>query len=242
MKKTTRTLLALILSAGIILSASACGKKKSTENSNDAGGTGSGATNASSTISQSKSGSIVKESDAYYNVYASELKVDLNKDKEIEYSDIASKCVVGDRIVGEVFISYKVPDDVQKELDRLDLTKDSDMDQYIKIYNEYQKREIILFDLDGNAINSIPLDDDCDFRNAYAGQNGEIMIATSHFDLKECASVPGLSSSLQKEKNSGISNFRPKTLCPICRSMCSITETFLWHPSENSISWIPREK
>ena len=81
MKRQTRTLLALALSAQMIFSLTACGSKKSDTNGSNTDANGNAAANSDSGSSNSNSGSrIVSESDPYYNVTTSSLEANVAHD------------------------------------------------------------------------------------------------------------------------------------------------------------------
>ncbi len=200
MKRSTRNLLAMALATQMVFSLTACGSKKKgnegTEGVAGSGtGTGSGTQSTSGQAAKTGSGSgrIVAETDPYYNVVASDLKADIAKDKEIQYSDISEHFIVGDRILANVFVSYKKPANVQDELDNLNLSDDKQLDKYLQIEAQYEERSLQLFDLNGEAIKKIELEDGSSFIGAFAGKDGEILIVTSKLDPKSCMATPKVS-------------------------------------------------
>ncbi len=211
MKKSIRTLFALMLSAQMALSFAACGSKKKGNSGKTSQGTTAGSTEAGkSGAAPVKTGSVrtVSENDPYYNVTVSDLKASVPKDKEIQFSDISSHYIVGDRILAQVFVSCKKSDEVQKKLDSLNLMDEKQLDEYYRIESEYSESSLQLFDLNGESIAKIELDPNSNFTGAFAGQNGEILVAVSKFEPKQCASVPGLfviSSSGEKIRDINLS-------------------------------------
>ena len=211
MKKSIRTLFALMLSAQMVLSFTACGsKKKGTSGASSRGTSTSSTESENSGAAPVKSGSVrtVSENDPYYNVTVSDLKASVPKDKEIQFSDISSHYIVGDRILAQVFVSCKKSDEVQKKLDSMNLMDEKQLDEYYRIESEYSESSLQLFDLNGESIAKIELDPNSNFTGAFAGQNGEILVAVSKFEPKQCASVPGLfviSSSGEKIRDINLS-------------------------------------
>ncbi|MBR5418254.1 MAG: hypothetical protein IK109_09550, partial [Clostridiales bacterium] len=139
MKRQTRTLLALALSAQMIFSLTACGSKKSNTNGSNTDANGNAVATSDSGSSSSNSGSrIVSESDPYYNVTTSSLEANVAHDKEIQMSDIVSHYIVGDRILAEVFVNYVMPEEILKEQMDLDLYDEAQMARYDEICDEYE--------------------------------------------------------------------------------------------------------
>ncbi|MBO4748557.1 MAG: hypothetical protein J5607_10965, partial [Clostridiales bacterium] len=191
MKRQTRTLLALALSAQMIFSLTACGSKKNNgmeNNPNAISNSGSGSVN-----SGSESGRIVSESDPYYTVTASTLKANVAQDKVIQMSDIPEHYIVGDRILADVYVAYEMPEEVLKEEMDLDLTDDAQLQRYMEICDEYEKSSLQLFDLNGEYISEINLDPESVFTGAYPGKDGEILLVTNRSIPMECRATPEVS-------------------------------------------------
>lgn len=200
MKKTTRTLIAMALAAQMTVSLTACGSKKKDDSSGSAAGSGSGSTStgaasgdtAGAKTVSSGSGRIVQESDPYFNVNANKLQANINKEREVRYSDQNAHCIAGDLVISEVFVDYKMPDDVQKELDSLDLNDDKQLEKYNKAFDEYFERSLQIFNMNGEFLSSLPLDDSTEFIGAYPGTNDEILIVCSKMNMADCSAKPVL--------------------------------------------------
>ena len=201
MKKKIRTIIALVLTTGMLLGLPACGKKTGSDSKaavtaadgsiisdGSVGSSGS----ASATPTSYKSGQVVKESDPYFMVNTANLKVNIPDGKEIQYSDMSSRYIVGDKILAQVYVTYKIPAEVEKELFKLDLEKESDWDKYVKIQAEYEERALQIFDFDGNVVGKVDLGEKTDLYGAYPLKDGEILIACGEFQLKKCATIPKL--------------------------------------------------
>lgn len=198
MKKTIRNLLAMALAAQMTVSLAACGSKKKDDSagsaSSGAGSTASesGDTKGASKAAASGAGRIVKESDPYFTVNASKLQAKTNKDKEIQYSDQNQHFIAGDLIVSNVVVTYKMPKDVEKQLDSLNLYDDKQMEQYEKIANEYHENTLQIFNLNGECLSTIPMEDTIEFVGAFPGAKDEILIVCSKLNMKDCSSKPVL--------------------------------------------------
>ena len=200
MKKTIRNLLAVALSTQMVFSLSACGsKKKDSVSAGDAAAGSSGDTKSSVSLDQQasaqtkvKSGTIIKESDPYFNVNACQLNAKVDESRKIRFSSLSNHVVAGDLIVAEVFIHYEIPDEVSKEMDSLNLNDEKQLDRYIQIENEYNESSLQLFNLNGEVIATMPLEDNNSFIGAYPGTNGEIIIVCSKYNPKDCAATPTL--------------------------------------------------
>ena len=202
MKRKIRNLLALTLTAQMIFSLTACGSKKSDANGNSSAGNGSGTTSGSSADANTDTGSgsitntsakgarIVADTDLYYNVDIGSLKASFSQDKEIQYSDIPYHYIVGDRIVAAVDVVYKKPEAVEKEQEKLNLDDDKQLERYMQIDNEYQEHSLQIFDLKGELVARVPIDDNCSFSGAYAGKDGEILVVTTKMDMNVCRAKP----------------------------------------------------
>ena len=201
MKKQIRTIIALLLTTSMLLGLPACGKKSGSESQAavtaadgsiiSTGSSGSSGS-ASGTPSSYTSGQVVKESDPYFMVNTANLKVNIPDGKEVQYSDMSSRYIVGDKILAQVFATYKMPPEVEKELNNLNLEKDADWDKYTKIQSEYEERSLQIFDFDGNMVGKVDTDADADFYGAYPLKDGEILIVCGAFEAKKCATVPKL--------------------------------------------------
>ena len=189
MKKTTRILLSLALSAQMIFSLTSCGSKK-----NDGSDIAQNDTNTSyhsdSAGNKSESGRIVSESDPYYNVTISAMKPSIPQDKKVQYSDIANHYIVGDRIIADIIVSYEMPEDVLDHLFSLDLDNEQDLKEYDRIEEEYNYSALLMFDLNGEVVAEIEHEPDCSFVGAYPGKDGEILILSTKVDMQICRSAP----------------------------------------------------
>lgn len=200
MKRTTRTLIAMALAAQMTVSLTACGSKKKDDGSASAAGgsagSGSGAQAGDSTdgakSTASGSGRIVKESDPYYLVNAAKLQANINKEKQVRYSDQNTHYIAGDLVISEVIVDYKMPDDVQKELDSLNLNDDKQLEKYTKTIDDYFERSLQIFNMNGEFLSSLPLDDSTEFIGAYPGSNDEILIVCSKMNPADCSAKPVL--------------------------------------------------
>ncbi|MBO4473712.1 MAG: extracellular solute-binding protein [Clostridiales bacterium] len=189
MKRFTRSTLAFLLTASIIMSLTACGKKKSSD-AQTANGTDAQGNPTVYQLTDTKSGHIIEASDPYYNITRSEIKIHTPEDKEIYYSYINSHVVVGDRILASIFAEYVKPEDVQKELDSLDYDDPSQSERIMDIWYEYSGNSIQIFDLEGNYISDLDIPSDVDFIGAYSGNDGEILVVGSKFNYGDCTAQP----------------------------------------------------
>ncbi|MBO4687146.1 MAG: extracellular solute-binding protein [Clostridiales bacterium] len=190
MKRITRSTLAFLLTANIVMSLTACGKKKGTDDQGAVSGTDAEGNPVVYQLSDTKSGHIIEASDPYYNINRSEIKINKPEDKEIYYSYINSHVVVGDRILCSIFAEYVKPDDVQKELDSLDYNDPEQSQRMMDIWYEYSGNSMQLFDLEGNYIADLDMPSDVDFIGAYSGNDGEILVVGSKFNYGDCTAKP----------------------------------------------------
>ena len=165
MKKTTRILLSLALSAQMIFSLTSCGSKKS-DGSDIAQNDTNTSYHSDSAGNKSGSGRIVSESDPYYNVTISAMKPSIPQDKKVQYSDIANHYIVGDRIIADIIVSYEMPEDVLNHLFSLDLDNEQDLKEYDRIEEEYNYSALLMFDLNGEVVAEIEHEPDCSFVGA----------------------------------------------------------------------------
>lgn len=200
MKKTTRNILAMALAAQMTVSLAACGSKKKDDGSASAAGSGSGSTGAATAgdstggakSTASGSGKIVKESDPYFLVNAAKLQAKINQEKEVRYSDQNAHYIAGDLVISEVIVDYKIPDDIQKELDSMNLNDDKQLEKYNKTFDDYFERSLQIFNMNGEFLSSLPLDDSTEFIGAYPGANDEILIVCSKMNIADCSAKPVL--------------------------------------------------
>ncbi|MBR5058806.1 MAG: hypothetical protein IKX04_09605, partial [Clostridiales bacterium] len=193
MKRKTRTLLALAISAQMLFSLTACGSKKTDSTGINGNANGNAVSNSDSGSSSSNSGSrIVSESDPYYNVTTSSLQANVAHDKEIQMSNIVSHYIVGDRILAEVFVNYVMPEEILKEQMDLDLYDEAQMARYDEISDEYEDSSLQMFDLDGKFLTEIELEKGAVFTGAFPGKDGEILLVTNKVNPKDCKSSPAV--------------------------------------------------
>ena len=98
----------------------------------------------------------VEEDDPYFSSNEVELKIDPpeNSDKEIESQELYSPRIVGGKVMSEYYLSYKMPKDIQEKVDSFDW-ESGDYAEIEKIYAEYYKNGLVIFDLDGNVIKNV---------------------------------------------------------------------------------------
>jgi len=198
MKKMRRSLTALALTASMMVPLTACSSKDMKNTVNGPGSADSGDTSAASSVAGAKmrkagKAQVVSESDPYFNITSSPLQVKIPDGKELSYRDFTNVRAIGDRVLANVFVQYKIPDQLQQELDRLDLDKDADWQRYMQITDEYCENSLQLFDLEGNYITTIETQDGAEFTGAYSRGNGEILLVTSKFDQNSCKATPKVS-------------------------------------------------
>ena len=194
MKRTTRSFLALALSAQMVFSLSACGSKKqdsSGGNSNVSAGANADSGSGSGSVNTgSGSARIVSESDTYYNVTASPLQAKIAQDKKLIFSDIGMRYIVGDRILGWVSVSYEMPQDVIDRELKLDLNDEKQLEEYTKIEEEYTHNALQMFDLNGEFIAEIETNADDVFMGAFPGKDGEILMVIGRMEPRQCRTIP----------------------------------------------------
>ncbi len=188
MKKVLRSTIALLLSSAIVFPMAAC-----SSNNKDGNGKGGSGSVAGATVGSKSKGKarVIQESDTYYNVASAELKVTTDSaGKKVVYSEVSTPAVVGNRILANVNVQYEMPQDLADKLNKLDLDTDAGRDEYDRISNEYFKTGLFVFDMDGNALGSFQLGDFTEFRTAFPGQNGEMLVVVNTFRSSDCSSIP----------------------------------------------------
>lgn len=196
MKKTFRTLLAFTLAGSMLLPLSACGKSKTgkktdkkakeTVSAEDIGPEADETEKAKDEKAQSETqeeGSSVETSNenAYYASKSAELKLEPIPDVEFDFTIFSNTSIAGDRILVKILASLK----------------DASMEEKL-LENHYQAMgdnlytSLQLFDLSGKNIGSVPMDENCEFENAFALDNGEILVVTNKFNDGECRTSPSV--------------------------------------------------
>ena len=139
MKKSARRMCAFVLAAAMMIPLAGCKKGKSK-------GKGSSGPRKD----------YVEEDDPYFSSNEVELKIDPpeNSDKEIESQELYSPRIVGGKVMSEYYLSYKMPKDIQEKVDSFDW-ESGDYAEIEKIYAEYYKNGLVIFDLDGNVIKNV---------------------------------------------------------------------------------------
>jgi len=191
MKRVLRSAIVFILSATMVGSLVSCKSGQSGSDKDQGGGDKGTRTSQSQEAKFGGTTSrVVSESDPYFNVNASELKVNIPSGKEIEYSMCDSAMVAGNRIFASVAVQFKMPPEVEKEMNTLNLDNEKQAQRYMEIQSQYYSSSIQIFDLDGKYISEMKLENEAQFRNAYAGNNGEIIVVTEKMETLECAMRP----------------------------------------------------
>ncbi|MBO4651518.1 MAG: carbohydrate ABC transporter substrate-binding protein [Clostridiales bacterium] len=139
MKKTARRMCAFILAAAMMIPLTACKK-------------GKGKNKGSSGPRQD----YVKEDDPYYSSKETELKVEIptRSDKELEYQELYNARIIGDQLMCEYYVSYKMPKDIEDKIYSFDY-ENGDYTEIEKLYAEYYGNGMVIFDLEGNIIKLI---------------------------------------------------------------------------------------
>ncbi len=202
MKKTLRTLLAFTLAGSMLLPLSACGKSKTGKNTDkdkkkvvssedsDPEADESDETDeekkaqedpAKSETQADDSSGKTQDENVFYTSKSAELKLKPIPGVEFDYTIFSNTSIAGDRILVRILATLKDPSMGEK------LLKNDYQDMGDNLYTSLQ-----LFDLNGKNIGSVPMDENCDFENAFALDNGEILVVTSKFNDGECRTSPSV--------------------------------------------------
>ena len=159
MKKAIKAVLSFTLSASMLLPLTACSK------------------NGKKKIK-------VKEDDPYFDATTVKLELKLDEDKEVEYSDCYNYTYLGDSIMATYYVSYKMPDDLAKQLKFANPETEEEMNELMEIYAQYYQQGTVYFDLDGNVKKTVPQDMDS---NEYTmsmkeGPNGNLLTLTESYE------------------------------------------------------------
>ncbi|MBP5491868.1 MAG: hypothetical protein J6Y08_03400 [Clostridiales bacterium] len=186
MKKSIRTLLAFALAGSMLLGLSACGNTKKDNN---------GTTDSKETVSSDNTDTeeekdqsdtqgtdpapTTQQAASFYHAECAELQLEPIKDVEFGATIFSNSSIVGDRILINVIA----------------IPKEESMEALV-LENNYQSlgdglyTSLQLFDLTGKNIATVQMDENCTFENAFALDNGEILVVTNRFDDGECISSP----------------------------------------------------
>jgi len=168
MKKTIKSVLSFALILTMALPVAACGKK--------GGSGGSG---------KKEKKKVISESDPYFEVTEREVKLDFDKTKEVESSTLNNCCIVGDTIVANYFVYYKMPADVEKKLEKIDTCDPKAWDEYMKVYNEYYDSGMLLMNKDLEVTGKIKFENSS-MTNFFPGPNGEITGIFTEYSQQKC--------------------------------------------------------
>ncbi|MBO4495265.1 MAG: extracellular solute-binding protein [Clostridiales bacterium] len=196
MKKIYRSVLAAALVTGMVLPMAACSKNNkngSTSPENGNGGTDGSKPSANAPeLTRKEKGRIIEEGDAFFNANIAEMKVNVPNGKEILYTEFTSAYAVGERVLSNVHIEFKKPAEVEAEMYKLNLDNEAEWDRYNKICEEYSTNSLQLFDLEGNNLGTVEIENGAEFTSAFALEDGEILVVTGKLDLKDCSTTPKL--------------------------------------------------
>ncbi|MBR3057406.1 MAG: extracellular solute-binding protein [Clostridiales bacterium] len=196
MKKVIRSLLAVTLVTGMALPVAACRKSsRKTESTTKVEesdptkktGTESNTDKDSDTkpdqpeVKTLKANEIrtIQEDDPYYEIEKNELQLSPIPGVEFATTDFNLASIVGDKILVNVNVTLKESSDT-----------DALFAHNYLAYDDYEFHGLQLFDMNGRNIATIPMEENCEFRRAFAMSNGEILVATDKFDYNVCKSTP----------------------------------------------------
>ena len=199
MKKTLRTLLAFTLAGSMLLPLSACGNSKTGKNtdkekkkvvSSEDSDPEADETDeekkaqedpAKSETQADDSSGKTQDENVFYTSKSAELKLKPIPGVEFDYTIFSNTSIAGDRILVKILASLK----------------DASMEEKL-LENHYQAMgdnlytSLQLFDLSGKNIGSVSMDENCEFENAFALDNGEILVVTNKFNDGECRTSPSV--------------------------------------------------
>ena len=199
MKSSIRTILAFVLTGSMLLPLAACNKTKTTEDtkktikaedtaSDDEStqDTEDGSTQDTekdedqSKTQQANPTQSSQEEEAFYHAEeCAELKLAPIADVEFDTTIFNNSSIAGDRILVNVLVSLKDKSMEEKIVEKNYQTVGDN------VYTSLQ-----LFDLTGKNIATIAMDENCIFENAFAIENGEILVITHKFNDGECVTSP----------------------------------------------------
>ncbi|MBP5187346.1 MAG: extracellular solute-binding protein [Clostridiales bacterium] len=192
MKKSIRKLLAVTLAACMVLPLAGCRKKtkkteetektKTTTQSDDKSedpteGTDSGK-NTSKTL-QANPIRTIKAEDPFFSSEKTELKLEPVPDVVFATKEFTEPSLAGDRILVNVSGTLKDGSVVENLLEKNYSCTDG-----------YTFNSLHLFDLNGQNLATIPLEQNCEFRSAFAMGKDEILVTVGKFDDFACLSTP----------------------------------------------------
>ncbi len=192
MKKSIRIILALVLAGSMLLPLAACRKTKSTKHTEETisaedispDDESTQDTEEAKNQSETQKASPARpsqEEDAYFRSECAELRLEPIPDVEFDTTVFSNSSIVGDRILVNLLVSLKDKSMEEKVLEKNYQTIGDN------VYTSLQ-----LFDLTGKNIATIAMDDGCEFMNAFALENGEILVVASKFNDGECKSSPAV--------------------------------------------------
>ena len=74
----------------------------------------------------------------------------------------------------------------------MNLNDDKQLEKYNKTFDDYFERSLQIFNMNGEFLSSLPLDDSTEFIGAYPGANDEILIVCSKMNIADCSAKPVL--------------------------------------------------
>ncbi|MBR2750737.1 MAG: extracellular solute-binding protein [Clostridiales bacterium] len=163
MKKTIRSALALILTASFALSSAACNSKNNKKTKKK----------------------VVSEDDAYFEAVEKEVKLNYDDSKEISESNLYNYQILGDTIAVSYYLSYKMPKDVEKKMEKLDFEKEAEYNEWMKLYNQYYENGTVFFNMNLEETGRIRANEQESLSRMFEGPNGEILaLVTSYTKVK----------------------------------------------------------
>ena len=163
MKKTIRGAIALILTVSMAIPLAACSSKNNKKTKKK----------------------VVSENDPYFEATEKELKVNYDNSKEIETAQLYSYQIIGDTIAAVYYISYKMPADVEKKLEKMNLENEKEYEEWLKIYEQYSENGTILYNFDLEEIGRIKSSSTESINRFFEGPNGEIMALVTQYTKKK---------------------------------------------------------
>lgn len=163
MKKTIRSAIALVLTVSMAIPLAACSSKNNKKTKKK----------------------VVSENDPYYEAAEKELKVNYDASKEIETAQLYNYQIIGDSIAAVYYISYKMPADVQKKMDKMNLENEKDYEEWMKIYEQYSENGTVFFNFDLEEVGRIKTSTTESINRFFEGPNGEILALVTQYTKKK---------------------------------------------------------
>ena len=125
----------------------------------------------------------VQKDDPYFNAEKVEVDLNLDPDKEVEYSYISSTQMIGENVLAAYSISYKMPEELEQRLYSMDPMNEEEMQELMDLYSQYYVSGLSVLGLDGKVKAVVQTDMNSQITSFFEGKDGKVFALNDSYDV-----------------------------------------------------------